>query len=553
MTYNEGNAVEIPSFDLLTLLFDSKHCLAKEDTPIHAEARDPERVITKRRARDLTKQFAHFLRHEYGIGSDGPGKDVVVAVSTGQMASACLFYGVIAADGVYSAASPMGTPSDLARQIKDGPAKLLVCSRDIVKVALAAADLAGLPRDRVLVLESHPEVKLESHDGVKACDFKRSLDWRVITDPHELEHSKVCILYSSGTTGLPKGVLVSHLNLVAEADIVIQLRRPIYEQWAKEGKPFPQRTLGHLPVAHIAGIQGYFVNQFYDGGIVYWMPSFNFDDFVRYTASLKLTNFFTVPPILMAIAKHPGVTDQFKHVRAMMTGAAPMNADLQKAASEKFPQTEIVQTWGLSETTGSATYCPPNKPVVFGSISPLMPNILLRLVDEDGNEVPDGEPGEALVKGPTISKGYHNNPMANEVGYTKDGWLKTGDVIRMEGIYPFVVDRKKELIKYKGLQVAPAELEGLIASHDAVADAGVIGVPWQDTEAPRAYVVLQPSAKGKVSAEDIEAWVASKVANYKKLRGGVALVDEVPRSPSGKILRKELRELQKKESRQSKL
>ena len=152
-----------------------------------------------------------------------------------------------------------------------------------------------------------------------------------------------------------------------------------------------------------------------------------------------------------------------------------------------------------------------------------------------------------------VTKGYHNNPEANKTAFTKDGWFRTGDIIRVEKNLLYIVDRKKELIKYKGLQVAPAELEGVLLAHPSIADAAVIGVPYNDTEVPRAYVVLVPSARGKVSEADVAEHVKGQVAGYKQLRGGVVLVDAVPRSPSGKILRKDLRERVKKEMQQSKL
>lgn len=155
----------------------------------------------------MTRQFAYFLRHQYGIGRDGPGRDVVVTISTGQSALGCVLYAVLAADGIYSAASPSSTVSDLTRQIKDGPGRVVVCSEDVKGVALSAAHEAGLPARNVLVLQSYPEIQLKSADGETECDFRGSLDWRRITDPEELENSKACIVYSSGTTGLPKGMM----------------------------------------------------------------------------------------------------------------------------------------------------------------------------------------------------------------------------------------------------------------------------------------------------------------------------------------------------------
>jgi acyl-CoA synthetase (AMP-forming)/AMP-acid ligase II len=193
------------------------------------------------------------------------------------------------------------------------------------------------------------------------------------------------------------------------------------------------------------------------------------------------------------------------------------------------------------------------------------------LVDDDEKDVKPGEAGEAWVKGPMITKGYHNNADANKTSFTQDGWFKTGDILRVEKGQLYIVDRKKvrehdphltltsvnqplqELIKYKGLQVAPAELEGVLIAHDAVLDAAVIGIPQDGNELPRAYVVIAPPAKGKVSEEDLKNYVKGQVSAYKQLRGGVVFVDEVPRSPSGKILRRQLRDMQKGEGKQSKL
>ncbi|KAM3442805.1 hypothetical protein MY4824_000946 [Beauveria thailandica] len=543
MIYNSSESLEIPTVDLLTFLFDHSFARSREDTVLHAEARDPAKGITKALARDLTKQFAHFLRREYGIGKNGEGNDVVMVVSSGQSALPCLFYGVIAAGGIYSAGSPMNTPSELARQIRDGPGKVVVCSKDAVESTVKAAIEAGLSKRHVLVLESHPDIKLYSADGAAACDFRGKLDWRVIKDARELEKSKICILYSSGTTGLPKGVLVSHQNLVAQIFLMSSRDR---QYWDKQ-PAWTGRTLAHLPAAHIAGVVSYFAAQVVSGATTYWMPKFEFGEFVKHMQGLQINTFFTVPPIYLAIAKHPAVKEQFHHAKQATVGAAPVSAELRTEANKKMPNLVIGQVWGMSETTGAATYTAVNAQEHAGSLGTLLPNLSVRLVDEEENDVAPGQPGEVLIKGPIVTQGYHRNPEADEKSFTTDGWMRTGDVMRIDANNLFhIVDRKKELIKYKGLQVAPAELEGVLEAHPAVGDAGVIGVPYNDTEAPRAFVVLTPASKGKVTEQELVQYVHGKVADYKKLRGGLVFVDAVPRSPSGKILRKQLRESEKR-------
>lgn len=170
------------------------------------------------------------------------------------------------------------------------------------------------------------------------------------------------------------GVLISHMNMVSECYLPSTMGR---ESWSKMGISFPRSTLGHLPPAHIAGLQSYFINCVYEGAVIYWMQSFNFDDFVRYFAELKLTFFFSVPPIYMAIAKHPAVKDQFKSVEYATAAAAPMSYEIQESASKKLKGI-VYQVWGLSETTGAVTYTPPERKDTMGSLSPLLPNVSLR-------------------------------------------------------------------------------------------------------------------------------------------------------------------------------
>lgn len=338
----------------------------------------------------------------------------------------------------------------------------------------------------------------------------------------------------------------------------------MFKQYVAENNPdFKYSTLAHLPTAHIAGIQGYFINPFYMGGPTYWMPKFTFPEFLEYNKvrrnpqliaaadkgrqKYQITFFFTVPPIYLLIAKSPAVTDQFDSLEVAISGAAPLGKELQHAASQKLGRgkTFISQTWGLSETTGSATIMPYGMNDDTGSVSPLIPNMIARLVDDDGNDVEPGKPGEVLVKGPVVSKGYYNNEAANKESFV-DGWFCTGDIAEFRNGLFYIVDRKKELIKYKGLQVAPAELEALLHSHPDILDAAVIGVDSDGgtNEVPRAYVVADAK---KISAEKIVSWVKENVASHKQLRGGVIFLDAIPKSPAGKILRKDLRVLAKRE------
>ncbi|KAF7361871.1 hypothetical protein MVEN_00531600 [Mycena venus] len=527
----------VPQLDLLSFLFDSPQCLSEETTVIHAEAANPSNGITKAQARVLTRRIAYTLRTRFGIGQHGSGKDIVVVMSTGQFLLPILFYGILAAGGVASFASSSFMPEELARQIQQGSAKLCISCPTSQDTLLAASRLCDFPLHRCLVLDSWQPQRLlrmlagSSHQNIVG---ESELDWPRITNQEELENSLICLLYSSGTTGAPKGVKLSHTNMVAACYLVgLDLR----QHWEAEGK-WDYRTLGHLPTAHVAGVQGYFVIPLWQGGTVYWMPKFDFVQFLEFNRSLEITTFFSVPPIYLLCAKSPLVKDHFRSLKAAIGGAAPLGKELQIQVSKKLG-VFLAQTWGLSETTGSVSGGDVNVEDLSGSVGPLIRNVEIRIIDEDGNDCPPETPGEILVKGPIVTKGYYNNPAADAESF-KDGYLCTGDIGFLKGDRIFVVDRKKELIKYKGLQVAPAELEAVLISHPHIMDAGVIGVfdEQQSTEVPRAYVVADKSV---ISAKAIQDFVKSRLASHKQLRGGVEFVAAIPKSLAGKILRKDLR------------
>lgn len=421
--------------------------------------------------------MSHFLRTHYGIGKEGcAGTDIVLTVSSGQSRLSCLFFGVIAAGGVYAAASPSTPPAALARLATEaGPARVIVCSTDTKATAVPAAEQAGIPLSRVLVLMSYPELSLQSADGSIRCDFtsrENVLHWTKVTDPGILARTPVCLIYSSGTTtGAPKGVLLSHANMVAEAFLPSYINRRV---WAEgklsldaDGRP-PlgpgYRTLAHLPPAHISGVQGYFINPILDGGIVYWMPTppaggFDMAGFLRYNEALRITSFFTATPIYEAVAKliayRPGVVGEktFKSLRVAYSGGARLRlgdravaALRDKMGDEKDGRPLLIsQTFGATETTGAATHMPPDRAGwdSLGSVGELLPNMRMRLVDDEGRDVPVGTPGEALLQGPVVMMGYHNNPEANATAFTADGWFRTGDVLKVEDGLVYYVDREQ--------------------------------------------------------------------------------------------------------------
>ncbi|KAK1836867.1 hypothetical protein QBC39DRAFT_337517 [Podospora conica] len=540
--YRSSQTRQLPQLDLLTVLFESKHCAAEEDTVLHIDAADPTKAITKAELRPLVKRLASTFRNDYGIGKDGPNNDAILLIATGHWHLPTIFFAAIAAGGVFSSSNPGSTPKELAGQVLQVDAKIIVCTEDTKATALAAANLTDLPPSRVLVIGNGASFSLSHASTGKPIPLSPNLlDWARITDPTALENSIVCVLFSSGTTGKPKACLLSHTNLVSSASLVLDASR--------ETDPLhlsSKRTLAHLPAAHIAGVQGYLVNFFYAGGAVYWMPRFDFAQFLAYNKKYAITSFFSVPPVFLAIAKFPGVTDQFDSLLYAVSGAAPMGRELQLAVQKKLGKGKVqfTQTWGLSETTGSMTVMPRGEENdLTGSVSRLLSNGSARIVDDDGRDVEVGEPGEIWVKGPNVTRGYWKDEKATNEAFS-DGWFKTGDVgLFRDGLF-YIVDRKKELIKYKGSQVAPAELEALLVSHPKILDAAVIGVSGDDTEVPRAYVV--PSTKD-ITPQEVVEWVNGQVSNPKKLRGGVVFLPEIPKSPSGKILRRDLRERAKKE------
>jgi acyl-CoA synthetase (AMP-forming)/AMP-acid ligase II len=302
------------------------------------------------------------------------------------------------------------------------------------------------------------------------------------------------------------------------------------------------RILAVLPFFHIYGMQVLMNNGLYIGGVVVTLPKFELPEFLRVIAEHKTDRVYIAPPVAVALAKHP-IVDQYdlSPMKMLFSGAAPLDEDLADAVKKRIG-CKVAQGYGMTEMSPVSHAIPDGRDdISIGTVGVIIPNLECRLVDPaTGSDVGVGERGELWCKGPNIMKGYLNNPDATAATIDDDGWLHTGDVavIDADGIVS-IVDRVKELIKYKGYQVPPAELEAVLLTHDEIADAAVIGVRDSDgEEVPTAFVVRQPDSS--LGEDAVMAYVAEHVAPHKKVRV-VEFIEAIPKSASGKILRKDLR------------
>ncbi|KAJ8076858.1 hypothetical protein PM082_001281 [Marasmius tenuissimus] len=334
-----------------------------------------------------------------------------------------------------------------------------------------------------------------------------------------------------------------------------------------QASPEKDRMLAILPYYHIFGFAKALLYTFFVGVQTVIQPRFEPVEFCVNIEKYKITFALVVPPVLVLLARHEAVDKyDISSLKYLVSGAAPLGGPLVKAVKARIAgrwkvDVTISQGYGLTETSPTTNLLPANDDVrKIGSIGTLLPNLEARLVaDDEGDHIIDaaeGQPGELWVRGPTIMKGYLNNPTATKNSITPDGWFKTGDIaIRDKDGFYYIVDRRKELIKYKGFQVPPAELESVLLTHPDIADAAVIGIDSvaEATELPRAYVVAANPAKLTTQdskfafGQSVAKWMESKVAKHKYLRGGVVVIDAIPKSAAGKILRRELRDRAKTE------
>ena len=456
-----------------------------------------------------------------GLASRGIGPDDVVGVLSPNVPEyAVAFFGAVRAGAANTTLNPLYTAEEISTQLENSGARLLFTVPPLLEKAREAT--AGIRVEEIVVFGegdgATPLARLAAEGGT-APDLSPDPRGEIVALP-----------YSSGTTGKPKGVMLSHRNLVANMAQCLAVD-PVRED---------EVVLGVLPFFHIYGMVVVMAGGLRAGATIVTVPRFDFVPFLEVLEAYGVTRANLVPPIMLGLAKHPAVEEMdLSRLQVVGSGAAPLGEEVERAVEERLA-CDVRQGYGLTETSPVTHFNPPGAKKV-GSVGPAVPNTEVRIVDlETGEDLPPDSDGEVWIRGPQVMSGYLNDPEATASTLVGE-WLRTGDIGHVDADgYLYVVDRAKELIKYKGFQVAPAELEDLLLGHPSVADVAVSPSPDREAgEVPKAFVVRGPGASAEASAEALIAYVADRVSPQKKVRR-LEFVDEIPKSASGKILRRVL-------------
>ncbi|WAZ22446.1 4-coumarate--CoA ligase family protein [Streptomyces cinnabarinus] len=454
--------------------------------------------------------------------------DVIALHSPNTVAFPTAFYAATRAGASVTTVHPLSTPEEFARQLGDSRARWIITVSPLLEAARRAAELAGGVQE-IFVCDSAP-----GHRSLIDMLGSTAPEPEIDIEPGE---DIAALPYSSGTTGVPKGVMLTHRQIATN---LVQLDAAVT---AGPG----ERVLAVLPFFHIYGLTALMNAPLRKGATVVVLPRFDLETFLAAIQNHRITALYVAPPIVLALAKHPAVENyDLSSLKYLICSAAPLDAQLAAACSRRLNLPPIGQAYGMTELSPGSHVVPLDAigEAPPGTVGRLIAGTEMRIVslDDPDKDLGVGESGEIHIRGPQVMKGYLGRPDATAALIDADGWLHTGDVGHVDsGGWLFVVDRVKELIKYKGFQVAPAELEALLLTHPGIADAAVIGV-YDDNanEVPRAYVVRQPLADD-LTESDVMMYVAERVAPYKRVRQ-VTFIEGVPRAASGKILRRELRE-----------
>ncbi|XP_069685509.1 uncharacterized protein [Periplaneta americana] len=488
-------------------------------------------------ARELSRRFAASL---YRIGLQAG--DTIAIIMPNSPEWPIVFLGALEAGIIVTTINPIYTADEMSHQLRDSGAKAIVTISMIHSTITKAVKIVAGKTNPLVIIA--PGFEQGSDLPAGTIDLMDMLQDGIDTSSVRFRgdtNDLAVLLYSSGTTGLPKGVMLSQRNLAASS-VQYNSRTEICPCQPANGA---HQDLSPIisPFYHIFGMCLSLLSNMYYGVKLVTMPKFEPKSFVKLLEHHDVNFMYVTPPLLLFMASYSGVKpEHLRSLRHVLSGAAPLGKlDIERFLEKAPKSPNVVQGYGLTESGGTTTIMEKDG-TKYESVGGPIPNTEVKVWHvETGLDLGHQEVGEVCIRGPQVMKGYFNRPDATAEAIDGEGWLHTGDLgyYDEEGKF-YIVDRSKELIKVKGFQVAPAELEEILRSHPHIEDAAVVGIPDERSgEIPKAFVV--PKEK-KISEEEVKKFVAEKVSDYKHLKGGVEFISSIPKSPSGKILRRLLKE-----------
>ncbi|RVX66140.1 hypothetical protein B0A52_09869 [Exophiala mesophila] len=485
-------------------------------------------------------QLSTALVQQYGFRAG----DTVSLFSTNTIWYPVAMWAVIRAGGRVNGASPAYNVEEMTHALKTAKSKVLITLPSSLDVALDAARHAGIPQSNVLLLQGSKQgfTSIQQLMDIGAQSTPPA-PYRI---PKGKTNAQVCgyLNFSSGTTGLPKAVMLSHHNIIAQCHQLKQIQA--------KGR---YRILAVMPLFHITGLVRFCTYPVLMNGNSVMLPAFTMPAMLKAVVEFQINELILVPPIIIRIVRDKIVDDyDLRHVDRFSSGSAPISPEIIGLLQKKFPWSGFRQGYGATESTACISAHPPShydyKYATTGGL--LVANTVAKVLDlTTGKELGPGETGEILARGPQIAMGYLDNPTASAETFDKDGFFHTGDVgnIDAEGLI-HIEDRIKEMIKVKGLQVPPAELEDLLLGHEKVEDCAVLGIPDDYAgERPKAYIVLKNGIKPDIEVgRELLKFVKDRKVRYKWI-SEIEFTDEVPKSGTGKLLRRILKVRNKEEGR----
>ncbi|KAL8670939.1 MAG: hypothetical protein Q9168_004539 [Polycauliona sp. 1 TL-2023] len=526
--------------DLLTYIFDAKNC--KPDKPILVDASNPSRFLTSDSAKVAIRKLIAGLKAE-GLEAG----DCVCINAFNDIYYSILMLAIIGAGGRFTGSNPSYTSFELNHHIRTSHAKFLVAEPPMLATTLQSAEDCGIPATRVYTFDTKDEAPVTGQKSWTNLFEHGEADWVTFKDPSDAKSTISTLSFTSGTTGFPKAAMISHLYAITQLETL-----------AAQDPPYDVSRLICIPAFHAFALPLLTGCAIRLQQTAYIMRRFDLGAFLGSIRRFQVTEIPLVPTVLIAMLTSPQTTkEDLKSLRSVFVAGSPLRSSTQRNFQSLLHRDALVtQVWGMTETGWATMFFWPESDNT-GSVGRLIPSMSGKLMAEDGGTITeDNKKGELLVKGVSMMNGYFNDPVATAATIDQDGWLHTGDIAySIQGKW-YIVDRKKDMIKVHGWQVAPAELEAVLLTHPQVISAAVIGIPLLNGtgEVPQAFVVLKPRAldgtyasHGELevpvtSEEELKTYVSARLAKYKAIKG-VIFVDEIPQTASGKLQKVQLRAL----------